>query len=108
MNGLIRNILPTIVCVSLAMGGSTAVASKACKGMSQQACSASSDCTWVKGYVSKSGKQVDAYCRAKGAKKAPVEKKSETKSQKSKDVKTSNEAASKKQAKEKKETQPKK
>lgn len=34
-----------------------------CKGSSKSACSASKNCTWVKGYTAKSGKKVQAYCR---------------------------------------------
>ena len=34
-----------------------------CKGLANQACSASNACGWVEGYTRKDGREVNAYCR---------------------------------------------
>ncbi|MEN8178403.1 MAG: chromosome partitioning protein ParB [Pseudomonadota bacterium] len=81
MNGLIRSIIPAVVCLSLGLGATAAVAKSECKGMSKSACSADKSCSWVKGYVTKSGNKVDPYCRVKANKKKATDKKSEAKKQ---------------------------
>ena len=41
-----------------------------CKGMGQPDCEAAGNqCTWIKGYETKTGNQVKAYCRTKPKKK---------------------------------------
>jgi hypothetical protein len=42
--------------------------------MSKPACTTDESCTWVKGYITKSGNKVDPYCRVKAKKKQASEK----------------------------------
>ncbi len=81
MNGLIRSIIPAVICFTLGLGATSAIAEGQCKGLSKSACSADSACSWIKSYVTKNGKKVDAYCRVKAGKKQAVDKKSESNSQ---------------------------
>ncbi|MDJ0806022.1 MAG: hypothetical protein QNJ78_04235 [Gammaproteobacteria bacterium] len=81
MNGLIRSILPTVICLTLGLGSTSVIAEGQCKGKSKSACSSDGSCTWVKGYVNKAGKKVDPYCRVKAKKKKTGEKKSASKQQ---------------------------
>lgn len=75
MRGLIRKMIPAIICVSLGLGVTAAFAKGECKGLSKSVCSADKSCSWVKGYVKRDGKKVTAYCRVKtGKKKASVKK----------------------------------
>jgi hypothetical protein len=85
--------LLTVICVP-------AHASKACKGLSQAACSKKSDCSWVKSYKTKTGSQVSAYCRTKSGKKSSAKAKT------NKEVKSkSSKVSTKKDKKEKKKEQ---
>ena len=56
---------------------------KSCKEMSKSTCTTASSCTWVKGYTTKKGNKVSAYCRNKASKKA-VSKKMDKKTNKAK------------------------
>lgn len=56
-----------------ALAAAPAVADNACKSMSQQACDGSSQCSWVKSYTRKDGREVAAYCRAKPAAKSTAD-----------------------------------
>jgi hypothetical protein len=65
----------SLVC---ALGGTAAVpvhAAEPCKGLSEQACEASTSCRWVNGYVRKDGREVGAYCRASPAAKSATKAK---------------------------------
>ena len=53
---------------------SNPVYAKVCKGMSNSECSSSASCSWIKGYKTKSGSKVNAYCRNKASKKNNEEK----------------------------------
>ena len=76
-------------------------AAKSCKEMSKSSCEKSTSCSWVKGYTTKKGNKVDAYCRNKA-------KKSAKKSSSKKDTKkTSEKKAKDKQAKSTKENKSK-
>lgn len=66
-------------------------AQSSCKGMTKGKCGSSSSCTWVKGYKTKTGNTVSAYCRSKGSKGAAAKAKSKKADAKAK-------AASKKKA----------
>lgn len=66
-----------------------------CKGSSESACSASSDCYWVNSFKRKDGVQVSAHCRTKAGKnnsakesKASPSKKEEKLSKEAKKPKT--------------------
>lgn len=78
MHGLIRNMIPLTICISLGLGAATAFAENKCKGLSQSTCSAGASCSWVNGYETKKGKKVDAYCRVKSGKKKGAEMAPET------------------------------
>jgi hypothetical protein len=65
----IKSLLFAIITLTMIiLSGS--VSAKACKGMSQSACSKSTVCTWVKGYKTKTGNKVASYCRNKASKKS--------------------------------------
>lgn len=38
-----------------------------CKGLANEVCASNSDCSWVKSYKAKSGKEVAGFCRKKPA-----------------------------------------
>ena len=60
-----------VVATSLVIGMSLAKAETSpCKGLTEAACGANGACTWVKGYKTKKGKDMSAYCRKKPEKKA--------------------------------------
>lgn len=48
-------------------------AASECQGLDQTACGVNPGCSWVSGYVRKDGKDVAAYCKSKGEKKAGEE-----------------------------------
>jgi len=102
MNGLIRSIIPAVVCVTLGLGATSAMAAGQCKGLSKSACSADSSCSWVNSYVTKSGKKVDSYCRVRAGKKQAVDKQSGSKGQTKKADKGKEAEKSKKTEKSKK------
>jgi len=58
----------------LALGGGSAWAESACKGMAQSGCEEAADCLWVGGYEKKDGKKVAGYCRTKSKGGASDEK----------------------------------
>ena len=68
---------------------SNPVYAKVCKGMSHSACSQSTSCSWIKGYKTKTGNTVAAYCRNKASKKNNEEKTSKTRTKKSEAKKSS-------------------
>ena len=43
-----------------------------CKGLSASACGQDPGCTWVAGYTTKKGVQVEAYCRLRSGKSGGV------------------------------------
>ncbi len=45
----------------------SAKAQSVCKGLVQAECSANAACGWVKGFTTKTGRQVSAFCRKKPA-----------------------------------------
>jgi hypothetical protein len=47
-----------------------AVAQTACKGLTQSACVSAEACSWVKGFATKDGRKVEAFCRKKGIRAA--------------------------------------
>jgi len=100
MNGIIRNIIPTVLCVALGFGTPAVLAKNQCKGMSKSACTADESCSWVKGYVSKSGNKVDPYCRVKAKKKKAGEKQSGDKDKGNKAQKSKGDDKGKKKMKE--------
>ena len=79
MNGLVRNVFPVIICLSLGLGTQTVVAESKCKGLSKSACSSDKTCSWIKGYKKQDGKEVKGYCRVKSSKKKASMKMNETK-----------------------------
>jgi hypothetical protein len=44
-------------------------AASACKGLTESACAANAGCSWVKGFTTKKGRVVKAFCRKKPARK---------------------------------------
>ncbi|MFZ1575284.1 MAG: hypothetical protein WAT36_08645, partial [Chromatiaceae bacterium] len=48
-------------------------AASECQGLDQTACGVNPGCSWVSGYARKDGKDVAAYCKSKGEKKAGEE-----------------------------------
>ncbi len=60
--------LPSLVAVA-ALLGSPAFAASACKGISENACSAAEQCIWVKGYTRKDGRAVSSHCKLSSRKK---------------------------------------
>jgi hypothetical protein len=71
MSSHLKGFAVATLVVALALFHSAAMASS-CKGLSQSKCSANAACSWVKSYKTKSGKKVDAYCRAKPGKSKKV------------------------------------
>ncbi|MEW8624251.1 MAG: chromosome partitioning protein ParB [Candidatus Thiodiazotropha sp.] len=65
-----RGVFLSAVITCLALFHPTASAAKACKGMSNSACSSNANCSWVKSYTTKTGAKVNAYCRTKSGKKS--------------------------------------
>jgi hypothetical protein len=108
MNGLIRSIIPAILSLSLGLAAPAVSAKGECKGMSKSACSADKSCSWVKSYVTKTGKKVGPYCRIAAGKKKAGEKKSESKKleKSGKAEKTSKKVKEKAKKKSKEETKP--
>lgn len=98
MNGLFQKVVPLTMAMALAMLQPAAHAAAKCKGMSKSSCTANSDCSWVAGYATKTGKEVDPYCRVKSGKK----KSSKQVSEKQKREGTQSKDQEKKQSKEKK------
>ncbi len=70
-----RMLSPRSLVVSGAVGGvllalaaaSLAQAASVCKDKPHTSCERDSRCTWVKGYTTKSGNRVSAYCRKKSS-----------------------------------------
>lgn len=78
-----KRLLSIVGAVSLALAVPSAGAAE-CKEMSQSQCEKSSSCSYVKGYKTKTGTKVDAYCRNKGGKKKSSSSKGSKDSSKSK------------------------
>lgn len=47
----------------LALTSGNAVAEGGCRALDQDACTASNECRWIKGYQRSDGRKVSAYCR---------------------------------------------
>ncbi|MEJ2124280.1 MAG: hypothetical protein P8Y47_05565 [Alphaproteobacteria bacterium] len=47
----------------IVMGGDLKAAESNCKGLQQEACGTNGTCSWVRGYKTKNGTQVSAFCR---------------------------------------------
>lgn len=81
LSSIVRPLAAGLVALAF-VAPAPAMAATACKEVkTKTACTARGDCAWVKGYTTKKGKKIDAYCRAKGAKKKtepakPAKKKS--------------------------------
>lgn len=103
--GLIFSALAAGAVLLMSAGAPAFAADSACKGLAQVKCEGASSCSWVKGYKTKEGKNVAAYCRTKGkgaaaakdkakdakktvSKKADTAKKSATAADKTKAKKT--------------------
>lgn len=71
-------LITFVVIAGLAMTFSPLVFAIDCKGLSKGKCDNSTDCSWVKGYKTKTGKTVDGYCRAKPGKNKSTLKKKNT------------------------------
>ncbi len=56
--------------VLLALGSLQSQAKSACAGLSEASCQRNDLCSWVRGYTTKSGTSVKAYCRLKAARKS--------------------------------------
>jgi len=65
--------------VSLIIGISGNAQAATCKGLSRASCETSTSCSWVKGYTTKSGSKVSAYCRSKSGKSTTTDKGTSTK-----------------------------
>ena len=59
-----------VIAVTMVLLGLPSLAQAECKGMSKSACERASQCSYVKGYTTKSGSKVAAYCRNKAKKGA--------------------------------------
>ena len=57
--------LPAVALSLLLLSPGVSLAAE-CKGMKKSKCEKASQCTYVKGYTTKSGTKVSAYCRNKG------------------------------------------
>lgn len=55
--------------VILASATLPSLAASACKGLQEQACGKTAECSWVDPYTRKDGVQVAGHCRTKPAKK---------------------------------------
>ena len=64
-----------LLTICLALASISSVQAAECKGLSKTKCEASDSCSWIKGYKTKTGSSVNAYCRAKAGKS--TKKKSE-------------------------------
>jgi hypothetical protein len=67
-----RAVLLSAVLVSAFAG--PALAESACKGLDQKTCESKADCTWIKGYTRKDGKEVSGYCKSIGKSGGGAEK----------------------------------
>ncbi len=71
MNVSIASVSTRVATAALLLGLSlSAGAANQCKGIEQNACSASSECTWVDSYERKDGRTVAAHCKSKPSKKS--------------------------------------
>ena len=77
MKGIIKSIIPAVFILVVLLFGTSALAAGKCKDLSRSQCTANDSCTWVKGYTTKTGKKVAAYCRVKSGKKGTSDKASE-------------------------------
>ena len=64
--GLIISAFAAGAFLLLSAGAPAIAADSACKGLAKTKCEGASSCSWVKGYKTKEGKNVAAYCRTKG------------------------------------------
>lgn len=65
------SISTRLAAATILLGASFATyAASQCKGIEQNTCSASSECTWVDSYERKDGRTVSAHCKSKPSKKA--------------------------------------
>ena len=55
--------------IALAFAVLPALAASACKGLEEQSCEKSAECSWVDTYTRKDGVKVSGHCRAKPSKK---------------------------------------
>jgi len=65
---ILKKMLVPMVGVLMVVLGFPTLAQAECKGMSKSACEKSSQCSYVKGYSTKSGSKISAYCRNKAKK----------------------------------------
>ncbi len=71
MNLSIASVSIRVATAAVLLGLSfTAGAASQCKGIEQNACSASSECTWVDSYERKDGRTVAAHCKSKPSRKS--------------------------------------
>ena len=77
-----RIALPLVATLAIAVGLPSAAQAAECKGMSQSKCEKADQCTYVKGYKTKSGNKVAAYCRNKGKSSSSSTKKTDSKKKK--------------------------
>lgn len=74
MNQPIRNCLLVVIgSLLFTLGSLQAQAQSACTGLSTVACQGKDTCSWVKGYTTKSGTTVKAYCRLKPGRKSAAD-----------------------------------
>lgn len=65
-----KSILTLLLFALTGLAVGPSVAETACKGLGQPACEGSQQCSWVKGYTRKDGREVAPYCRVKPAGKS--------------------------------------
>ena len=67
---LLKNMRVSVIAVLMVLLSLPSLAQAECKGMSKSSCEKSSQCSYVKGYTTKSGSKIAAYCRNKAKKGA--------------------------------------
>ena len=91
--GFLLSAIAAGAVVLMSVGSPAIAADGACKGLAQAKCEGASSCSWVKGYKTKEGKNVAAYCRTKGKGAAASGKAKDAKKAVSKDADTAKKAA---------------
>jgi hypothetical protein len=69
MKGIFKQAIPVVMFIALASSHVLVNAAPQCNGLNEINCSGNPSCTWVSGYVTKKGNQVNAYCRVKSSSK---------------------------------------
>ena len=74
MKQTFKNTLPAVLAMSLAFFHGPVNSEMKCNGLIESSCSENTSCIWVTGYVTKTGTNVNGYCRVKSSNKSTTSK----------------------------------